>query len=42
MKYVVRIRAVAKGGTLSNAGWKDKGGGADEAVFYITADTTTR
>ncbi|GAE21621.1 putative large secreted protein [Bacteroides pyogenes JCM 10003] len=39
MKYVVRIRAVAKGGTLSNAGGKIRVEGADEAVFYITADT---
>ena len=39
MKYVVRIQAETKGGTLSNADGKLTVKGADEVVFYITADT---
>ena len=39
MKYVVRIQAEAKGGTLTNADGKLTVKGADEVVFYITADT---
>lgn len=39
MEYVVRIRAVAKGGSLSNDGGKLKVKGADEVVFLVTADT---
>lgn len=39
MKYVVRIRAEVKGGTLTNTGEKLKVEGADEVIFYITADT---
>ncbi len=39
MKYVVRIQAETKGGTLSNAGCRLTVKGADEVVFYVTADT---
>lgn len=39
MKYVVRIQAEAKGGTLANTDGKLTVNGADEVVFYITADT---
>lgn len=39
MKYAVRIRANVKGGSLSNVGGKLTIKDADEAVFYITADT---
>lgn len=39
MKYVVRIQARTKGGTLTNADGKLSIKGADEVVFYITADT---
>lgn len=39
MKYVVRIQAETKGGTLSNADGKLTVKDADEVVFYITADT---
>lgn len=39
MEYVVRIRAIAKGGSLSNADGKLKVKGADEVVFLVTADT---
>ena len=39
MKYVVRIQAETKGGTLFNADGKLTVKGADEVVFYITADT---
>ncbi len=39
MKYVVRIRAIAKGGALTNTGGKLTVKGADEVVFYVTADT---
>lgn len=39
MKYVVRIHAEAKGGTLTNTDGKITVKGADEVVFYITADT---
>lgn len=39
MKYVVRIRAIAKGGTLTNTEGKLTVKGADEVVFYVTADT---
>lgn len=39
MKYVVRIRSVVKGGTLKSANGKLSVKGADEVVFYITADT---
>lgn len=42
MRYVVRIRAAVAGGTLSNAGGKLTVRGADEAVFYVTADTDYR
>ena len=39
MKYVVRIQAETKGGTLSNKGCRLTVKGADEVVFYVTADT---
>lgn len=39
MEYALRIRAERKGGTLSNADGKLTIKGADEVVFYITADT---
>lgn len=39
MKYVVRIRPVVKGGTVKSANGKLNVKGADEVVFYITADT---
>ena len=38
MKYVVRIQAETKGGTLSNTGCRLTVKGADEVVFYVTAD----
>lgn len=39
MKYVFRIQAETKGGTLSNTGCRLTVKGADEVVFYVTADT---
>ncbi len=39
MEYAVRVRAQVKGGTLTNAGGKLAVTGADEVVFYLTADT---
>ena len=39
MKYVVRIQAETKGGTLSNTGCRLTVKGADEVVFYVTAGT---
>ncbi len=39
MNYVVRMRAIAQGGTVTNAGGKLHIDGADEVVFLITADT---
>ena len=39
MKYVVRIQAETKGGTLVNRNGKLTVKGADEVVFYVTADT---
>lgn len=39
MKFAVRIQAEAKGGTLTNKDGKITVKGADEVVFYITADT---
>lgn len=39
MEYVVRLRAVAKGGSLSNADGALTVTGADEVVFLLTADT---
>lgn len=39
MEYVVRIRAVADGGTVSNANSKLTVQGANEVVFFVTADT---
>lgn len=39
MQYAIRIRAAAAGGRLSNDGGVLRIDGADEVVFYITADT---
>lgn len=39
MAYVVRIRAITDGGTVSNAGGKLTVQGADDVVFLVTADT---
>lgn len=39
MEYVVRIRAAVKGGTLNNDNDRLTVKGADEVVFYVTADT---
>ena len=39
MEYVVRLRAITKGGTLSNENGCLKTEGADEVVFLLTADT---
>lgn len=39
MEYTVRIKAVVKGGTLSNANGTLKVEGADEVMFLLTADT---
>ena len=39
MEYAVRIKAVAKGGQVSNEGGKLTVKDADEVVFLITADT---
>lgn len=39
MKYVVRIQAETKGGTLTNADGKLTVKDADEVIFYVTADT---
>lgn len=39
MRFVVRIHAEANGGTLTNTDGKITVKGADEVVFYITADT---
>lgn len=39
MQYAVRVRAINKGGTISNSNGKLVITGADEVVFLITADT---
>ena len=39
MRYALRVRAKAEGGSLSNEGGKIAVKGADAVVFYITADT---
>ena len=39
MQYAVRIKAVNRGGTISNDGGRIVVNGADEVVFLITADT---
>ncbi|EJW90431.1 glycoside hydrolase family, partial [gut metagenome] len=39
MRYVVRIQAACKGGSLTNSDGKLSVKGADEVVFYVTADT---
>lgn len=39
MKYVIRIRAVADGGTVDNHNGKLRVNGANSVVFYVTADT---
>ncbi len=42
LKYVVRLHAVVKGGTVSNAGGALTVQGADEVTFLLTADTDYR
>ena len=42
MEYAVRVRACTHGGTIDYAGGRITVRGADEAVFYITADTDYR
>lgn len=42
MDYVVRIRALAQGGTVANTHGKLRIEGADEVVFLVTADTDYR
>lgn len=42
MEYAVRIRAINKGGKLSNTDGRIRVEGADEVVFLITADTDYR
>lgn len=39
MEYVIRIRAMVEGGSLSNADGKLRVSGADAVTFLITADT---
>ena len=39
MRYVIRIQAECKGGSLTNSDGKLSVKGADEVVFYVTADT---
>lgn len=39
MRYVIRLRALAKGGTVSNTGGTLSIEGADEVTFLLTADT---
>ncbi len=39
MRYAIRIKAINKGGKVSNQGGKITVEGADEVVFLITADT---
>lgn len=42
MEYAVRIRMAVKGGSFSNRGGVLEASGADEAVFYLSADTDYR
>ena len=42
MRYVVRLRAVAKGGTVTNTDGRFTVKGADEVTFLLTADTDYR
>lgn len=42
MEYVVRLKALTQGGTVSNAGNALTVKGADEVVFLLTADTDYR
>ena len=42
MQYVVRVRAEVEEGKLSNEGGKLTVEGADEVIFYVTADTDYR
>lgn len=42
MEYAVRIRMVVKGGSFSNKGGALAASGADEVVFYLSADTDYR
>lgn len=39
MEYAVRVRMTVKGGSFSNRGGVLEASGADEAVFYLSADT---
>lgn len=42
MEYAVRIRMAVKGGSFSNKGGALAASGADEVVFYLSADTDYR
>ena len=42
MEYAVRVRMTVKGGSFSNRGGVLEASGADEAVFYLSADTDYR
>lgn len=42
MEYAVRIRMAVKGGSFSNRGGALAASGADEVVFYLSADTDYR
>ena len=39
MQYAIRIKAINKGGTVSNEGGRLTVKGADEVVILLTADT---
>ena len=42
MEYAVRVRMKVKGGSFSNKGGALEASGADEVVFYLSADTDYR
>lgn len=42
MEYAVRVRMTVKGGSFSNKGGALAASGADEVVFYLSADTDYR
>ena len=42
MEYTVRVRMAVKGGSFSNKGGALAASGADEVVFYLSADTDYR
>lgn len=42
MEYAVRVRMTVKGGSFSNKGGALEASGADEVVFYLSADTDYR